>query len=66
MELKNQREVEVTRKKLQGLQEHYDAARGEPGPLTRARQLSLQSIKRMINQMTEEIVRYEARATSKS
>jgi len=65
MELKSQREVEVTRKKLQGLQEHYEAAKREPGPLTRAKQLSLQSMKRMINQMTEEITRFELRETLK-
>lgn len=65
MELRNERQVENTRKKLQGLEAHYQAALRDLSPDDRLRQLSLQSIKRMINQLTEEIVRYEARAAAK-
>jgi hypothetical protein len=65
MELKNQREVGATRAKLRELEAHYNAARQEAGPLSHARQLSLASLKRMINQMKEEITRYEARAAAK-
>ena len=54
--------LEVNRRKLRELEQFYDDARRGPGPLTEVRRLSLQSIKRMINQLTEEIVRYEARS----
>lgn len=64
MELKSDREVEVTREKLRHLEEHYDAALQCDEPKTYARELSLRSLKRMINQMTEEIIRYESRKNS--
>jgi hypothetical protein len=65
MELKDERQAENTRKKLQGLENHYDAALRDLSPNDRVRLISLQSIKRMINQMKEELARYEARATAK-
>ena len=65
MELKDERQAENTRKKLQGLESHYDAALRDLSPNDRVRLISLQSIKRMINQVKEELARYEARATAK-
>jgi len=47
---------------LQLLQKHYDSRLQEPGEMTHVRELSLHSLKRMINQFTEEIARYEAHA----
>ncbi len=61
MELKCDREVEVTRQKLQMLELHYEERRRQPSDNPRLRELSLRSIKRMINQMKEEILRFEAR-----
>ena len=65
MDLKDEHEVAVTKTKLRDLEEYYQAAKRETSPLKHARQVSLGSIKRMINQMTEEIARYEARAANK-
>jgi hypothetical protein len=56
------RDLHATSEKLQLLQKHYESRLQEPGKMTHARELSLQSLKRMINQLTEEIVRYEAHA----
>ena len=61
MELKDDREVEVTRQKLEMLERHYELRRQQPSDNPRLRELSLRSIKRMINQMKEEISRFEAR-----
>jgi hypothetical protein len=64
MELKNERQAKNTRQKLQGLEEHYCAALRDLSPDDHIRLISLQSIKRMINQMKEELARYEARTVS--
>ena len=61
MDLKNDRELEVTREKLRMLQSHYEASRLDTTDDPHVRELSLRSIKRMINQLKEEIVRYESR-----
>ena len=61
MELKDEREVEVTRQKLKSLEEHYEASRKQPSDDPHIDELSLRSIRRMINQMKEEILRFEAR-----
>jgi hypothetical protein len=60
MGLKDDRELEVTREKLRMLEQHYESRRHEPADDPHVRDLSLRSIKRMINQMKEEIARYEA------
>ena len=65
MELKNERQAENTRKKLQGLEDHYNTALRDLSPNDQVRLISLQSIKRMINQMKEELSRYEARVVAK-
>lgn len=65
MELKDERQVENSRKKLNGLENHYAAAVRDLSPHDRVRLVSLQSIKRMINQMKEELARQEARAIAK-
>jgi hypothetical protein len=65
MNLHGTRELEVTREKLRRLKEHYRSRLEEPAEHTHARELSLQSLKRTINQLTEEIARYEAHAGAK-
>ena len=65
MELENERQVANTRAKLRELQDRYDAAMRELPPDDRVRRTSLQSIKRMINQLKEELTRYEARTFAK-
>lgn len=62
MELRDECEVRVTREKLRELEAHYALARQEPGPLSHAREVSLRAVKRMINQMKEELTRFESRA----
>jgi hypothetical protein len=54
-----------TREKLRLLQEHYQSRLREDAEDTLVRELSLRSLKKMINQLTEEIVRYEAHASKR-
>jgi hypothetical protein len=62
MTLHGAKELEATRKKLRLLQDHYQSRLCDESDNTYARELSLRSLKRMINQLTEEIARYEAHA----
>ena len=60
MELKNDQQVVNTRTKLARLEERYEALRTDKGGNQRVRELSMRSLKRLINQFKEEIARYEA------
>jgi hypothetical protein len=62
--LKSTRQLENTREKLRMLQEEYGATQAETGGDEYVRQLTLRSLKRLINQLTEEIVRFEAHMPS--
>ncbi len=64
MELKDQRELEATRAKLRLLEQRYEASRTETEPNARVKELSLRSLKRMINQLKEEIARFEANVST--
>ena len=64
MSLESKRELEVTREKLRGLEKLYDSTLVEPVEKTYARELTLRSLKRTINQMKEEIARFEAKVGS--
>jgi hypothetical protein len=61
MELKDEREVEVTREKLRSLEARYQSVSQHPGDDAHIQDLTLRSLKRLINQMKEEIARFEAR-----
>lgn len=63
MILKSRKEVENTRRKLRMLEEQYEAARQEPAPDEYIRDVELQSLKGLINQLKEEIARFECRVT---
>ncbi len=63
MSLQSQRELEATRDKLRLLEERYDAGRREQGGDEHVRELSMQSLKRLINQLKEEIARFESRSS---
>lgn len=63
MDLKDEREVEVTHEKLRLLESRYDALRQEPAADAHIRELTLRSLKRMINQMKEEVVRFQSRSS---
>jgi hypothetical protein len=60
MILKDELELSVTREKLAELKEQYEATSKETGGNQSARELTLRSLKKLINQLTEEIARYEA------
>lgn len=65
MNLLGTRELEVTREKLRLLEEHYRRRPEEPAENPHTRELSLLSLKKTINQLKEEIARYEAHASAK-
>ena len=66
MNLQSKRELEVTRQKLRMLEEQYEATRSKPGADEHVRELTLQSLKKLIHQLKEEIVRCESRIVSQS
>ncbi len=59
MTLINDQQVANTRAKLARLEKRYEALRSEKNGNQRVRELSLRSLKRLINQFKEEIARYE-------
>ena len=63
MSIENRRQCENTRAKLGDLEELYDKKRIEPGDEF-IRELTLRSLKKRINQLKEEIARFEARAST--
>ena len=63
MELKDDYELQVTRSKLKTLAERFEVSRREPAENAHVQELSLRSLKRMINQLKEEIARFEAHET---
>ncbi|HEY3243139.1 MAG TPA: hypothetical protein VGM03_07285 [Phycisphaerae bacterium] len=60
MSLKNNFELANTREKLRELEERYEARRKERPPNAHVHELTLQSLKRLIDQLREEIACYEA------
>ena len=61
MTLRNEDELAGTRKKLRELEERYGAWERNSSADPRVRELSMTSLKRLINQLKEEIARYQAR-----
>jgi hypothetical protein len=68
MSIQNRRQLENTRKKLLILEERCRTLEAEPESNTPSptRELTLRSLKKLINQMKEEIARFESRASAKS
>ena len=64
MSIKNQEELQVTRDKLSWLEKEYEAAKLRPGDNASVREWTLRSLKQTINQLIEEIVRFESQAHS--
>ena len=60
MRLQSEREVNNTRAKLRLLEEGYEDLRKEAGGDEELREASMESLMRLINQLKEEIARYEA------
>ncbi len=61
MDLKDEVEAVATREKLRFLEERYALAAIRPFENERVRGHTRRSLKRLINQLTEELVRYECR-----
>lgn len=59
MALRNQIELANTRGKLQELEERYEARMRDTPANPHVHELTLQSLKRMINQLKEEIALFE-------
>ena len=66
MTIENKRQVESTRKKLAWLEREYESAKLQPEANRRVQELTLRSLKAMINQMKEEIARFESGVGSAS
>jgi hypothetical protein len=64
--IQSQQQLANTKEKLRQLEEHYRKRRAEAAEDTYARKLSLQSLKRTINQLKEEIARFQARSGVKA
>lgn len=59
MRLASTRELENAREKLRELEEQYATTRGRTAANEHVRELTLVSLKRLINQLKEEIARFE-------
>jgi hypothetical protein len=66
MSIQNRRQLENSRKKLLMLEERCQTLEPENRTPTPARELTLRSLKKLINQMKEEIARFESRMSAKS
>ena len=66
MTLQSHRELQATRAKLRLLEERYEASKGEHAGDEHLGELSRRSLKRLINQLKEEISRFETRTSQKS
>ena len=64
MDLKDDFELEATRNKLRRIQRRYESTKLDQDEDPYVRELSLQSLKRLMNQLAEEIARYEAHRNS--
>ncbi len=66
MSLESCRELEATREKLRLLEERYEANNRQEGGDEHVREMSTRSLKQLINQLKEEIARFEARSSLKT
>ena len=60
MNLGSEQELANTRKKLRMLEEDYETLSGETGGDEELREMTMESLNRLINQLKEEIARYQA------
>ena len=58
----DRRQLEVTREKLRLLEQTLDEVKGDSSGTVHTRELTLRSLKGLINQLQEEIARYNAAA----
>jgi hypothetical protein len=62
MSIKDQDELTITRQKLSWLEQEYEAAKLRLSEDSPVREWTLRSLKQTINQLKEEIVRFESHA----
>jgi hypothetical protein len=62
----NDRRLEVTREKLRLLEQTFDEVKSDTSGTAHARELTLRSLKGLINQLKEEILRHEAHADDRA
>ncbi len=61
MILNDARQLEVTREKLRLLEHTFEETKGDLSGTAHTRELTLRSLRGLINQLKEEIARHEAR-----
>ena len=66
MTLRNAEELRATREKLRMLEESYQAAVQDSDGGRHAQELELRSLRQLINQLKEEIARFESREVAAS
>ncbi len=66
MTLQSKRELEITREKLRRLEQMYSQTKKAPPENSYPQELTLRSLRRTINQLKEEIARFEARTSPAS
>ncbi len=64
MKRKCQRAVDLGRQKLNLLRQRYDAMRQQPADDDHVQELTLRTLKRLINQLIEEIARFEGHSAA--
>jgi hypothetical protein len=62
MTLSGQRQLELTREKLRLLEKTFEETQRDSTGTAHTRELTLRSLRQLINQLKEEIARHEARA----
>jgi hypothetical protein len=65
MSIQSTRQLVNTRRKLQMLEARLQDLDAEPVANPRTRELTRRSLKKLANQLTEEIARFESRASSR-
>jgi hypothetical protein len=66
MSIQSTRQLEKTRSKLQVLESRLEELDAEPVVNPRTRELTRRSLKKLVNQLKEEIARFDVHATVKS
>jgi hypothetical protein len=65
MTVDSQQQVELTREKLRLLERTFEEAQRDSSGSAHTRELTLRSLKGLINRLKEEIARHEARAATR-
>ncbi len=65
MSTQSARQIENTRRKLQMLEDRLHELDSEPVVNAQTRELTRRSLRKLVNQLKEEIARFESRASAK-